>query len=454
MQPSREVLQLLRALDPEVPDSLLDDLTENESAAEEGEDTGLERRARTVSLVRNAERPSFFDYQADLMSRMVHLLQSSGTALLSLPTGAGKTRTAIAAVLEGRRVIGDLRVCWLAPTYELLDQALTTSVQLWRLTGAAPDIQVSLASEPASDTDLWLTTPQAVASKAKRRRPLGDWQALIFDEAHQMAAPTFRAAVDALRTRSGVRTVVGLSATPGRVADDETDTLIELFQGRLLTSQLLGPHPVEELQRQGVLSQLRFRRLSRRDPLSLDDVERLRVILRACRYLARRGSRVLVFTSSVAAAQALALTLQRRDVKAGWVSGDLSANERRSRIASFATGMIQVLVNQHLLALGYDCPAVTDVIIQGKISSPILFEQVVGRAARGPLTGGSRIASIWQFEDHLALHGLPQSYYRYRDYDWTSGTEGACLSRTSRCPRSRTPAALRAASQPRSLPIR
>jgi len=111
MQPSREVLQLLRALDPEVPDSLLDDLTENESAAEEGEDTGLERRARTVSLVRNAERPSFFDYQADLMSRMVHLLQSSGTALLSLPTGAGKTRTAIAAVLEGRRVIGDLRVC-------------------------------------------------------------------------------------------------------------------------------------------------------------------------------------------------------------------------------------------------------------------------------------------------------------------------------------------------------
>jgi DNA repair protein RadD len=87
--------------------------------------------------------------------------------------------------------------------------------------------------------------------------------------------------------------------------------------------------------------------------------------------------------------------------------------------------MTQVLANQHLLAVGYDCPAVTDVVIQNKISSLILFEQIVGRAARGPLTGGSRVASVWEFEDHLALHGLPQSYYRYRDYDWTSKPDDA-----------------------------
>ena len=425
MQLSHEVLRLLRALDPELPNSLLEELGEDESDVEVGEQTQPERREQTVALVRHEEGPSFFDYQADLMSRMVQLLQLSGAALLSLPTGAGKTRTAMAAVLEARRIVGDLRVCWLAPTYELLDQALSTSVDLWRQMGAVPDIRITLAGDRPSQTDLWLTTPQAVASKARRGQPLGDWRALIFDEAHQMMAPTFRAAVDALRTRSGVRTVVGLSATPGRAAEDETDVLIELFHGNLLTSQLLGPHPVEELQRRGVLSQLRFRRLSRRGPPSLDDIERLRIILRACRYLARREGRVLVFTSSVDAAKALTLTLRRRDVRADWVSGDLSPAERRSRIASFATGMTQVLVNQHLLAIGYDCPAVTDVIIQSKISSPILFEQIVGRAARGPLTGGGRVASIWEFEDHLALHGLPQSYYRYRDYDWTSKIEGS-----------------------------
>ena len=203
------------------------------------------------------------------------------------------------------------------------------------------------------------------------------------------------------------------------------DALVELFQGHLLTSPILGPHPVEELQRRGVLSQLRFRNLSRRAPPSLDEIERLRVVMRACKYLARRGGRVLVFTSSVAAAQALTLILQKGDVKTAWVSGGMPVHERQSRISSFANGMIQVLVNQRLLATGYDCPAITDVIIQKTNSflAKFLFVQIVGRAARGPLTGGSRVATVWQFEYHLALHGLPQSYYRYRDYDW-SGRPG------------------------------
>jgi DNA repair protein RadD len=422
MRFSHEVLRILRALDPGPPGVLLEeDLLEVDPDIDLSESTRPGRRERIVSLIRDEERPSFFDYQTDLMSRMVQLLQLRESALLSLPTGAGKTRTAIAAVLEARRLVNGFRACWLAPTYELLDQALSTAIELWRQTGAAPDINIALAGEPERQTDLWLTTPQAVASKAKRRQSLGMWHALIFDEAHQMTAPTFRAAAEALRARSGVRAVVGLSATPGRAAESEMEALIDLFDGHLLTSRLLGAHPVEELQRRGVLSQLRFRRLSGRPAPSLDDIERLRVIVRACRYLSRRGRRVLVFTSSVAAAHALTVVLRRHDVKANWVSGDLPASERRARISSFATGMTQVLANQHLLAVGYDCPAVTDVIMQSKVSSSILFEQIVGRAARGPLTGGSRVASVWEFEDHLALHGLPQSYYRYRDYDWDSG---------------------------------
>ena len=220
----REALQLLRALDPKLPDVVWAELsTDIDDYEGKWEDDAAEGRERVVSLVRREERPSFFDYQSDLMSRMAHLLQGSGTALLSLPTGAGKTRTAIAAVLEARGTAADLRVCWLAPTYELLDQALSTSVDLWRQLGAAADIRIALAGEPDAETDLWLTTPQAVASKVRRSHNLGEWRAVIFDEAHQMAAPTFGAAVETLRRTSGVRTVVGLSATPGRAAEYETE---------------------------------------------------------------------------------------------------------------------------------------------------------------------------------------------------------------------------------------
>lgn len=415
---NRETRQLLRALDPDLPGRLAAGSDEEDYEDGWGDDTPAEARDRSVSLVRKEVRPSFFDYQTDLMSRMEVLLQQGGTALLSLPTGAGKTRTAIGAVLEARSARANLRVCWLAPTFELLDQAFSTCVSLWRQLGAAPDVSITLTGAPDSATDLWLTTPQAIASKAKRRQELGEWRAVVFDEAHQMAAPTFRSAVESLRRTSGVRAVVGLSATPGRSTENETETLVDLFQGNLLTSPILGHHPVEELQRRGVLSQLRFRNLSRRAPPSLDDVERLKIVLRACKYLADRGGRVLVFASSVAAAQVLALSLKKRGIDASWVSGGMPLSERQARIAAFADGRVQVLANQRLLATGYDCPAVTDVVLQSKVSSPILFEQVVGRAARGPLTGGSRVSSVWQFEDHLALHGLPQSYYRYRDYDW------------------------------------
>ena len=71
-----------------------------------------------------------------------------------------------------------------------------------------------------------------------------------------------------------------------------------------------------------------------------------------------------------------------------------------------------------VLATGYDCPAIRHVILATQIRSPIMFEQIVGRASRGPLVGGHAKSTVWQFDDHLAAHGLPQSYYRYSDYDW------------------------------------
>jgi superfamily II DNA or RNA helicase len=415
----REVIRLLRALDPELAERLASNYSTVDEDEEDYRDhTSVAGQSCIVSLVRNHERPPLFDYQADLASRMSKILQTGGTTLLSLPTGAGKTRTAINAMFESRIHEESIRICWMAPTYELLDQAFSTTVRLWRQFGAAPDMRVALAGEPNRDADLWLTTPQAVASRARTREPLGDWDAVIFDEAHQMAAPTFRGAVEAIRRQPGAKALVGLSATPGRATEQETEILVDLFEGHLLTSPVLGTHPVEELQRRGVLAQLRFRPLSRRATASLDEVERLKVIIRACRFLARRKHRVLVFTSSVAAAETLSLVLSNRGVSATWVSGTMPPQERQSRIDSFASGRWDVLANQRLLATGYDCPAVTDVIIQTKIMSPVLFEQIVGRVARGPLTGGSGTGTVWQFEDHLTLHGLPQSYYRYRDYDW------------------------------------
>ena len=136
----RDVRRLLRGLD----EKLASRIDIEPTTLDEEDDRSYADYTRTIALIRNDERPAFFDYQDDLVSRMSEILCNGGTALLSLPTGAGKTRTAVGAFLEARRQLAGLRVCWLAPTYELLEQARSTAVQLWKQFGAAPDMRIAM----------------------------------------------------------------------------------------------------------------------------------------------------------------------------------------------------------------------------------------------------------------------------------------------------------------------
>jgi superfamily II DNA or RNA helicase len=380
---------------------------------------------REYTLVRSATRPLLFDYQSDLVSQVVSDFPDGCEGLLSLPTGGGKTRTAVVTCLDGMAAGFLQNVAWLAPTRELVDQAIATFVAMWHDHGAAPDLRLD-AGGPESDAPLvWVTTVQAVYAKMRRRESMGVWDAVYFDEAHQMPAKTFSAAVAALRSagrpahKRRRSNLIGLSATPGRTNEGGTESLVQAFAGRLLTSKLLGEDPVLTLQRRGVLSRLEFRKFTARQIDEEDVISRLRVAIKACEVFVGKGSHILVFTRSVADAVGMAEVLNGMDIPAQSVHSQMPMRDRLAALDAFRRLECSVLTNQRLLATGYDCPAVSDVMLLSRVGSPILFEQMVGRAARGPRTGGSSVARIWQFEDHLAIHGLPSSYYRYRDYDWS-----------------------------------
>lgn len=379
-----------------------------------------EGRVESLKLARSATTPELFDYQEDLVRAVEQVYLDRSVALLSMPTGAGKTRTAVAAVLALMAEAGCKRVVWLAPSVELVDQAIRTFQVIWRDFGAAPDITLSRRFSRREEGFIWLTTPQTVSAALSRSRSLATWELVIFDEAHQLGARTYRSATEALRTE-GITALVGLSATPGRTLPGETEALVELFGGRLLRSDRLGSNPVAALQKRGVLARLNFRKFSQRLVAKDDEPERILIAARAAQELFRRGRHVLVFAASVAGAYLLQDILRGLDVPAQAVDASLNDRERAAAIDAFARRETAVLINQRLLATGYDCPAVTDVFLLAQVGSAILFEQMVGRAARGVKTGGSRVATIWEFDDHLALHGLPSSYYRYRDYEWTAG---------------------------------
>jgi len=394
----------------------------NEDKATDGE--SIAPLTDSVFLVRTELRPRLFDYQIDLIGKFIECIESGSTGLLSLPTGGGKTRTAVVACLDAfaRGTVNG--VIWLAPTRELVEQAFVTFVEMWKLVGGCPDIHVGRGFRQSVERNVCVTTPQEVYSRLRADADLGLWDAVIFDEAHQLGARTYEEVVRALRSESATSSnraagLIGLSATPGRADGDETDKLVKFFEGNLLTSATLGSNPVLTLQRRGVLARIEFRRLTKRELPVADEISRLRVAIKACQSLAAKGRRVMVFTQTVEGAECLADALTGLGVSAASVSSKLPSQTRFSILAAFGDGRIQVLANQRLLATGYDCPAVSDVLLLSPIGSPILFEQIVGRAARGPKTGGSAVARVWEFDDHLTQHGFPSSYYRYRDYDWS-----------------------------------
>ena len=421
----RAVQALRRELSSEFPLDV--ELDIHERQIESGDEQGTARRPAEISLIRAAQRPSLFDYQRDLVERALNDID--GHALLAMPTGAGKTRTAVAIVLEG---IGSglfSHVAWLAPSVELVEQAASTIRSLWLTQGNVEELHIAHTMDGFSgEPVVALSTPQSVYARQRtrrKRRQAVDWDLLVFDEAHQLGARTFREAIESMgilppdvRNLSLGTRMLGLSATPGRTDPTETEDLVDLFGGQLLRSKLLDPNPVKVLQRRGVLSELRFRRFTASEVPFEDEARRIRIAARACVEMVNRKRRPLVFAGTVPGAIVLAQVLRSQNVRAEAVHSETSATRRQDTIHRFGTGEVDVLINQRLLATGYDCPAISDVLILSRITSPILFEQMVGRAARGPKTGGSRVATVWDFDDHLNIHGRPKSYYRYRDYDW------------------------------------
>lgn len=386
---------------------------EDEEEGEYHSEAGSSLKGSEYRLVRADLEVPLFSYQRELVDKLVDAALQGHRALLSLPTGAGKTRTALAAFLEARQVDSAVKWVWLAPTLELLAQARDTLENLWTVAPKYRDLSMGFRTKSPRGIDIWFTTPQAA-----RVAPLADLagiSTILFDEAHQLGAPTFREAV--VQCERGGASVIGLSATPGRFLSDETEDLVDFFGRRLLTSSELGRNAVETLQELGVLSKIHFRNLDSRGTL-LNREERLRRVAARTLDLVLKGRKVLVFAPSVAEAQALNRYLSLKRANSYFVDGRMNDSARVASLNAFDGVSTGALVNSRLLATGYDCPAVSDVILGNRIGSPVLFEQMVGRAARGPKTGGSSSSRVWQFEDHLMLHGLPTSYYRYRDFAW------------------------------------
>ena len=94
------------------------------------------------------------------------------------------------------------------------------------------------------------------------------------------------------------------------------------------------------------------------------------------------GEPAIVFCPTLEQAERSAAAYRSAGWRAFSVDGTMSAKERARIVGGLADGGTQVLTSVSLLGEGFDCPAVSVVIMERPTASTGLFEQMGGRGAR------------------------------------------------------------------------
>jgi superfamily II DNA or RNA helicase len=380
-----------------------------------------------------APKYPLFTHQRRAAQQVKHYLaQDPQRVLLHMPTGSGKTRTAMNIIADHLRAHEPTVVIWLAYSEELCEQAVAEFQRAWEYLG---DRQLciyrfwgthELNLEDVRD-GIIVAGLSKVYNAAKRSirfiNQLGVRASLvIIDEAHQSIAETYKLVLDALVIPYENTALLGLTATPGRTwADISADAkLSQFFAHRKVTLEVPGyNNPIDYLVAEQYLAKAQYRsllyqtgiKLTERDltqieedleipqyilnRLAEDEQRNLRIILEI-EALVHRHQRILVFAVSVEHAQLLVCILQIRGFKASAVTANTPSQQREHLISSFKddTPETKILCNFGVLTTGFDAPRTSAAVIARPTKSLVLYSQMVGRAIRGTKAGGNATAEI------------------------------------------------------------
>jgi superfamily II DNA or RNA helicase len=384
-----------------------------------------------------SEYPRLHDYQEQVTNRMVDLLMRHEPArgMLRLPTGAGKTRVAVEAVIRvarQKRLVGP--VLWIAQSNELCEQAVQSWKFVWSKVGPEEKLTINRFWGGNDAVPVSANTQLVVATDVQLERRLAGpdyaWlrtaSVVIVDEAHRAITPRYTGILEqlGLTWRHTARPLIGLTATPFRgVNEAETKRLVDRFHGYRLDEGLFPEEdPYPYLQSAGVLARVEHREL-RGMTLRLSDAELAQVDLlgtlpsSAEEALARDAERnrklieeisalpeewpVLVFATSINHARLLTARLNGLGIPSRSIDSYTPPSERRNTIDAYRKGRIRVITNYGVLAQGFDAPATRAVVIARPTYSPNVYQQMIGRGLRGPRNGGKATCLILDVHDNI-----------------------------------------------------
>lgn len=394
--------------------------------------------------------PRLHDYQERLAANVFSMLDrlAPQRGMLSLPTGAGKTRVTAEAVIRWAKQVDGLSgpILWIAQSEELCEQAVQSWKFVWEKVGAETPLVISRLWSTNEAGPIADRPHLVVATDAKLRVCLGSdayaWlhraALVIVDEAHTAISPQYTEILShlGLTPSRTDRHLLGLTATPFRNTNvEETQRLVRRFGSTRLDDGVFDTgDPYAELQELGMLARVETRELAggtiRLKPEEQKYAEQLSMLSKAVEQeLAEDHDRndriiteietmpadwpVLVFATSVSHAKFLAAKLNDRGITAAAVDSATSTSDRRRRIDAFRSGRTRVLTNYGVLTQGFDAPATRAVVVARPTYSPNVYQQMIGRGLRGPRNGGKETCLILNVRDNITNYGKALAFTQF-----------------------------------------
>ena len=386
-------------------------------------------------------------FQEKALDELKTEYKKQGTgAILSLPTGAGKTFIAAKFLLDSVLEGANDSVLWMAPHKELLFQAANTFKKLdkfyrFRELTVPDEDDVVCENQPADGNVEFLTIQAAHSSGGKR---LCSPKVVVIDEAHWGASYSCEM-LPSIKRKYPDAFFLGLTGTPFRKEVGELLGLNKLF-GKLIGSDFETLKDTKDARGLKVFAvviadsvktgfefefneqTLEARELSDYPMKEFDDKKRNGKIAET--WNEPIHGKTLVFAVDVEHANNLAKAFKAKheDVKIQVVhtkaipdnipstvhpeNGNVfTGGERQAIHKKFSNGEIQVLISVNIYTMGVDFPDVQTLFMARPTLSPVLYSQMKGRGLRGPAFKGTKEVRVVDFTDSIKVHGELQKIF-------------------------------------------
>lgn len=375
-----------------------------------------------------------FPHQLEAEKNVKRDLEETGhRTMLHMPTGAGKTRTAMRVVASYMFEKRKCFVIWLSYSEELCDQAMTEFQNMWKAVGDRPVATVRFYGNNTPDIltiskeyqGVFMVSGLKKMYEAARKNTtflstLADRVSLVvMDEAHQAVAATYKFILQTLveKHTNGAR-LLGLSATPGRTWNNiEIDKeLSEFFNRKKVTLKTSGS-PIDFLIDKGYIANPTKKLIKYNGHLT--DTERKKIaealdipedilrklageklrnlkIIEAIEGLVAEGhKRIIFFAATIKHARDISFVLEARGLHTNYITSQTLPTVRKQIIEDYKQpGNTKILCNYGILTMGFDAPETSAVVIARPTKSLVLYSQMVGRCIRGPKAGGNEQCTI------------------------------------------------------------